>query len=235
MNVFVSLGILILSVLIIASLKLIPGVFAFLYHYASGKYSAKKVSDLSMFFIFGVELFPAIIFVILNLIFYALSYTNLDPSNGIFLWAVVGLLIALGIAFFCFYYRRGHGTKLFISRRTASNFEQKAKLVKTRSDAFILGFISGIPELLFTLPLYLITLLSVTKNFLDVIPRSLILVLFILIIISPLLFLYAYFRSGNNLANYLKARIKNKLFFRFFISILYFVLAIIIIIFKVIF
>lgn len=216
-------------------MKLIPGVFAFFYHYASGKYSARKVSDLSIFFIFGVEFLPALILILLNLSLYALSFTSLNLSNEILLWAITGLLIALSFAFFCFYFRRGDGTKLFISRRSAQNFEQKAKLVKNRSDAFILGFVSGIPELLFTLPLYLLILASTTRNYLEVIPRSFILVLFLSIIVSPLFFLYAYFRSGNNLANFQRLRIKNKTFFRIFVSILYLLIAMIIIIFRIIF
>lgn len=221
--------------LIIVSMKLIPGVFAHFYHYTFGKYSARKASNLSIFFIFGVEALPALIFATLNLIFCALSYTSLDLSNEIFLWAIAGLLIALGVAFFFFYFRRSSGTELFISRRNASNFIKKIKLVKNHSDAFVLGFVSGIPELLFTLPLYLVVIVSVTKNFLIIMPCSLILTLFILITISPLFFIYAYFRNGNNLANFLRLRIKNKTFFRFFVPILYFVLAILIIISRVVF
>ncbi len=235
MSIFVSVSILVFSMLIIAFLKLVPGVFAYFYHYASGKYSTKKTNDLSIFFIFGVETLSALIFILLNLILFALTYTTIDLSNEIFLWTIAGLLFALGLAFFCFYFRRGFGTKLFISRRSATDFENKAKLVKNRSDAFVLGFISGIPELLFTAPLYLIVLISITKNFILVLPRSLILTAFILIIVSPLFFLYVYFKNGNNLANYLRSRIKNKTFFRFFVSILYFLLAILIIMFEVFF
>ena len=234
MSIFTSLSIVVISMLIIASLKLVPGVFGLFYHYALGKYSARKVSDLSIFFIFGVEILPALIFILLNLILFALSFTAINLSSEIFSWTMAGLLIALGFAYFCFYFRSETGTKLFISRRSAANFEQKAKLVKNRSDAFILGFVSGIPELIFSLPLYLLVLISVTKDFAQMFPPSLIIAPFILITICPLFFVYAYFRSGNNLANFLKLRIKNKLFFRLFTSILYLLLAILIIFFRII-
>ncbi len=216
-------------------MKLVPGVFALFYHYASGKYSAKKVSNLSIFFILGVETLPVFIFTILNFIILIFFFTNLSLINGILLWGIIGLLISLGLAFFLFYFRRGSGTELFISRHLASNFEEKAKLVKKPSDAYLLGLISGIPELIFTLPLYFIVFTAITKNFIVVTPCSIILMLFVLLIISPLFFLYTYFRTGNNLANFIKLRTKNKTFFRYFISILYFLLAILIIFFEVIF
>lgn len=235
MIVFTPLSILILAMLIITSMKLIPGIFAYLYHHASGKYSAKKVGNLCLFFILGVEVLPALLFVVSNFLLCALSYTKFDITSDIILWSTAGLLVALGIAFFCFYFRRDKGTKLFISRKTASNFRKKATLVETNSDAFILGLISGIPELLFTFPLYLITLIEITKSFILPVPCSMILILFILAIISPLFFLYVYFRAGNNLADFLRLREKNKTFFRFFVASLYFLLALIIILLKVIF
>ena len=165
MSVFTSLGIVVIAMLIITFLKLVPGIFALFYHYASGKYSAKKTADLSIFFIIGAETFPVLIFSIINFFLCGLSFANLDITNTLFLWLISGLLIGLGFAFLFFYFRRGRGTKLFISRKTAKNFDEKAKNVKTRSDAFFLGLMSGAPELPFTLPLYLIVFVELTKNF----------------------------------------------------------------------
>ncbi len=235
MSVFTPLSILILSTLIIASMKLIPGIFALFYHYASGKYSVKKVSNLSIFFILGVETLPVFILTILNFFTFVFFFTNRSSINGVLLWSIIGSLFALGLAFSLFYFRRSSGTELFISRHLASSFEEKAKLVKKPSDAYILGLISGIPELIFTLPLYFIVFITITKSFIVVTSCSTILMSFILLTISPLFFLYAYFRTDNNLANFMKLRTKNKNFFRFFVSILYFLLAILIIIFEVVF
>ena len=234
MSVFTSLIILIPAMLIIACLKLIPGIFGLFYHYASGKYSAKKVSDLSIFFILGVEVLPAILFILLNLILLLFSFTNINFSNRIFLWVISGLLTTLALCFFTFYFRKGDGTRLFISRNLAKNFDKKSRSVKTRSDAFILGFMSGIPELIFTLPLYFISFIEVSKNYFVSTTCAALLTLFILIIISPLFFIYAHFKTGNNLATFERQRTKNKSFFRFFIPILYIMLAVLIIIFKAI-
>lgn len=232
MSVFTSLGIFIISGLIIASLKLIPGVFALFYHYASGKYSAKKVSDLSIFFILGAESLPVLIFIILNLASRALLFTDVTLTENITIATIAGLLFALSISMFFFYFRRSRGTELFISRRTAKRFVKKASEVKTRSNAFSLGLISGLPELIFTLPLYIILLIESSKN-LDIASSSATLLAFVLFIIAPLFLTYAYFRNGNNLANFERLRVKNKFFFRSFIASLYTLLAILLIIFRV--
>ena len=231
MSVFTSLGIFIISGLIIASLKLIPGVFALFYHYASGKYSAKKVSDLSIFFILGAESLPVLIFIILNLASRALLFTDVTLTENITIATIAGLLFALSISMFFFYFRRSRGTELFISRRTAKHFVKKASEVKTRSNAFSLGLISGLPELIFTLPLYIILLIESSKN-LDVASSSATLLAFVLFIIAPLFLTYAYFRNGNNLANFERLRVRNKFFFRSFIASLYALLAILLIIFR---
>lgn len=231
MNVFASLGIPILSMLIIVSMKLIPGIFALFYHYASGKYSSKKVADLTVFFILGAETLPVIIFLIINYILCGFIFTNLEPTSKIFLWIIAGLLIALGISFFLFYFRKSRATELFISRKTARALRVKSEQVKTRSDAFILGFIAGIPELLFTLPLYLISFIEICEN--NLASSSFFLIIFILLTISPLFLLYLYFRNDNNLASFEKLRVKNKPFFRIFISTLYFLLGLLIILFGI--
>lgn len=233
MSVFTSFGIALIAMLIIIFLKLVPGVFALFYHYASGKYSAKKTADLSIFFILGAETLPALLFIIINFILCGFSYTNLNITSKFFLWLISGLLMGLGFAFLFFYFHRGRNTKLFISRKNAKNLNEKAKNVKTRSDAFLLGLISGVPELFFTLPLYLIVFIEIAKNFISATTCSALLLLFILATITPLFFLYAYFRNGNNLANFERQRIKNKSFFRVFIPTLYFLLALLIIIFRI--
>lgn len=230
MNIFTSLEIFIISALIIVSLKAIPGIFAIFHHYASGKYSARKVSDLSIFFILGAETLPAITFVILNLILSAFAFVNLDFTSSIFLTLFAGLLFSLALVFYFCYFQKGKGTKLFITRQTAQAFDFNAQKVKNRSDAFTLGFIAGLPELIFTLPLYLMVLISISKNFIFPSVCAPILTLFVIITVTPLFALYAYFRNGNNLANFSRLRTRNKSFFRLFIPSLYILLGALLII-----
>ena len=66
MNVFASIGIVLLAMLIMASLQLVPGVFALFFHYALGKHSLKKASGLGLFFILDAEIISAFLFTLIQ-------------------------------------------------------------------------------------------------------------------------------------------------------------------------
>ena len=233
MSVFTSLGILILSTLIIASMKLIPGVFVLLLHYASGKFSKVKANDLSIFFIFGTETMIALILFLISILTFSIPPKTLSLGNNVLTWIIIGILIALSLVSFLLYYRKGPGTKLFISRKIADSLHQKARLAKTRSDAFALGFFSGLPELILTIPVYLISVISITQISNQATTYSACIILLDVIAISPLFIMHGLFQTGRNFADIERLRTKNKTFFRIFISLLYLLLAITIIIFKV--
>lgn len=214
-------------------LQLTPGVFMIFYHYISGKYSKTKTSDLALFFIFGVETMTALVFMSIYFIICTLSSTPINFSSDIFAWLLAGILAALSFATFFCYFRRGAGTKLFISRRQARNFINNSTAVKSRSDAFTLGFVSGIPELIFTLPLYLLAVIEIMYLGTTPLSRSALVITYVLVAILPLLIIYIYYRTHHNLADLTRFRTRSKPFFRFFLSLLYLLLAILIIIFKV--
>lgn len=233
MDVFASLGIIILSMLIVASLQLASGVFLLFSHYAYGKRSNRKASDFTLFFIFGTETCIALVLTLIYFILSSLYFTSINFSNGILYWILAGILMALGVLFPICYYRKGSGTELFISRRTVQALDFKARSVKTRSDAFILGFISAAPELVFTLPVFIISALTIMRVSSDPIPRALLILALALATISPLLLNRARFSLGYNLADLAKSRTKNKTFIRLFVSVVYFIIAILIIAFGV--
>lgn len=219
--------------LIMAFLQLQPGVFMILYHYASGQYSKAKASDLTLFFILGSETTAACLFLcsycLANLIF----FYQFSPETGFLAWVAIGVLVALALmSLFC-YFRPGPGTKLFISRKTAKNLDQHAKAVKTRSDAFILGGLSGILELPFTLPLYLITSVEIIEMSTDPLSSHLLTILYIIIPTLPLFITRWLFQSGRNLADIQKTRVKDKNFVRFILSLSYIAIAILIIYFRI--
>lgn len=228
MSVFTSAGILVLSMLIMAFLQLAPSVFLLFSHYSYGKYSRKNTSNASLFFILGVETSTALIFVLLYI---AMSSLYIAPAftDNLLGWLVAGITIAIGIVFpFC-YFRKGQGTKLFISRRLAKEFDYKAKMVKTRSDAFILGFISSLPELIFSFPVYTIAILEIMQIGDLAIIRAVLSLCFILIKIAPLIAIHITMDRGYNLVNIQKTRVNNKQFIRFFTSLTYILIGILII------
>lgn len=234
MSVFAPLGFIILSMLIMCFLMLVPGIFATFLHYASGQYSHRRVDNLSIFFIIGAETMVVLAFFLIAMIIWALPPSIINLNNNILLWILTGIFLALSLASFCFYFRKSAGSKLFLSHQTVNNFIEKTKTTKTRSDAFILGLVSSIPELPFTLPLYFISILSAMSiNFTPSIYSGII-IIYAFIVILPLFIIHALFRNGHNLADFIKFRTRNKAFFRFLISFLYFIIAILFITFRII-
>ena len=215
--------------LIMAFLQLVPGVFSLFLHYTSGKYSKLKASDLAVFFILGAETFS-----VLNLLFF---YVVLSGSPGlysvinspIFSWIMAGIIAALGILILVLYFRRKSKTELFISRRLAGCLKTKTINAKTRSDAFVLGFTVAIPELIFTLPLYLLAVIEIMQFGTTTINRSVMVILFAIVTILPLLILHSASAMGRTLADTLRFRIRNQPFFRISLSVFYFLIATLII------
>ena len=230
MSVFTSLGILVTAMLIMALLQLTPGIFLLFRHYASGKYSARKASDLALFFILGVETAVVILFLSLYFIISTINtvLTNLD--NEIFYWFMCSIFTILCFAFLFCYFRKSIGTKLFISRSFAKKLDHRAKTVKSRSDAFMLGTTSVIPEIIFTIPIYIICIIIISSITAEPIIRSALIILFAISAIVPLIIYNIAFNSDHHLASLAKYRFKNKIFIRFFVSFLYLLLPIFIII-----
>ncbi len=227
MSAFAPVGILILSMLISCILMLVPGIFANFFHYASGKYSRKKTDDLSLFFILGVETMVVLFFFLIATILWALPLTTINLNNPIIVWTLAGIFFATSLVTFFLYFRKNGS--LFISRKTATMLINRPKTVKNRSDAFVFGLISGIPELPFTLPIYFVAILSINSISLSPFSCAGLIILYAFLTVCPLFITHTFFRTNHNLADFLKLRLKNQPFFRFFISLLYFLLAVLLI------
>lgn len=203
-----------------------PGTFSIFYHYALGKTSAKKANDRSLSFILGVEIFISFAWLFVYAIIFAIFYNSIDFCPNLFFWIISGIFLAESIAILFFYFRRGKSAALFIPRCTATALSMHAKKAKTRSDAITLGFFASLPELIFTLPLYIISAIILLNT--TVFPRALIILLYILVSIIPLFIIRFYYSTGHNLAEITRFRVRLKPILRLIISFLYFFLAIII-------
>ena len=233
MSVFIPLAILALAILIMTFLNLTPGVYALFCHYCYGKFDKKKTQDFSFFFILGAEIVASCLFLSTYLLVaIVIADFSRDVINYI-AWVLVGLFIALAIASLFFYFRRGDGTRLFIPRKIAACYNAHAKNAKTRSDAFCLGALSGIPELLLTLPLYIVTSGEILKMSSSHPGSSLLTILYIVIPIIPLFIMRFNYHHGNNLADIERSRVRNKIFTRAIMCVSYLLIAIIIICFRV--
>ena len=204
-------------------MQLPSSIFMIFYHYASGKYSRKKADSLALPYILGVETFATILSISINTVYFSIFYHFPDLELHIFPWIMAGISIALGIISFFFYFRKSRGTELFIYRKFSKNLFSHTKTVKTSTDAFMLGCFSGVAELGFTLPLYVLAVVAI--NQLTIFPRSPFSILFILSSIIPILSIIILYHTGHNIATIERSRVKNKPFFRFIIPLGYALLA----------
>ena len=230
MSFFTSLGIVIIAMLILAFLQLQPGVFALFCHYAAGKFSKKRASLLTTFFILGTETVAAFLFICALLLANVFYFYTYHPEGSFVTWILAGILVALALISFMGYFRRGSGTKLFIPRKCADSLEFYASKADSPSDAFTLGALSGILELPFTLPLFLVAAIPTTQLSFAFAPAM---VLAFLLILAPTLPLFAIrlkFHSGYNLADIIRSRVRDKNFTRFILCLGYAVISILFII-----
>lgn len=229
MSDLTPVGILLLAMLIMTSLQLVPGLFILFSHYKLGQFSKTKASDLSTFFILGAEtavvLFSLAVYAILNASPLIASFFSTPYFN----WLLAGIFLALSILFYAIYYQKSSGSELFISRRFATRCQDKIKLAKSRSDAFFLGLFAGLPELIFTFPLYFVVNLVILHLAATSVERALFILIFTFSAILPLIICHFLFSTHHTLADILRFRFKNKAFFRFFITFCYFLIAILIV------
>lgn len=209
---------------------MVPGVFSLFLHYTKGKYSKNKASDLATFFILGTESVTIVLFLSIYFIINSSIFSIEIIENQIFAWIVAGIFLALAALFAICYYQKGAGTKLFISRSFVNNYYQKIKTAKSRSDAFVLGFTATIPELIFTLPLYIVSAVIITYIAPSSLERAGLIFLFAFVAILPLLIAHVRYTIGNTLADTIRFRIKNKNFFRFTTAFSFLLMAVLIII-----
>ena len=213
-------------------LSLSHGVFAIFNHYAYGKYSRKKAETLTFYYILGTETVSSCIFLSVYLLV-ALVVADLPHLGAnILTWILTGITIALALISFFFYFRPGPGTQLFIPRRIAKSLTQHAKAVKTRSDAFTLGALANTPELIFTLPLYIITSAEILRMSIAHPSSPLLTIIYIVVPTIPLFIERWRFHLGHNLAESARTRVHNKNFTRFFLCLNYLLISILIITFR---
>ena len=233
MNIFTSLGILILIMFILAFLQFIPSIFLLFSHYAHGQLSRKKASKLGCIFILGTYLGTTIIFLLtFAILVWSKLFSRISPT--ILSWIFSGVFFATSLSIFLLYYRKGKNTRLFVSRKLVQKYHVNASHTKTPSDAFLLGFFSIIPELIFTIPLFACATTELTILQTNPFISTLYILLITLSAIVPLLAIQIAYSRHSNLATIQRFRVKNKSFVKCFLSLIYLLIASIIITFRII-
>lgn len=209
MNMFIPFSEVFLAATIHALLQLQLGTLLLLYHASLGKHVKKKTRHLVSSYIFGIA----------TLVFMAVATTAfiLDRYFGKSLYVeemiiVVGMLLALAIATWVFYYRRGKSTELWLPRVVARFMDHRAKQTNSNTEAYSLGVLTSLAEMPFTLVLFLVAANSVLK--LPGMYQLLAILMYTAISILPLLIARIAIRKGQTVVGIQRWRVKHKNFMR---------------------
>jgi hypothetical protein len=211
MDIASSLAIVTLAALIHASFQLSVSVLTLLSGHAIGaRHSQARVMRLTFGFVSGVGVMTLLALSFISLIF--LHLFGHDAPE--FVWAIAcGLLIGVGLAVWFFYYRREQGTSLWIPRSFARHLSDRSKATKSGAEAFSLGLVSVISELLFiAAPMIIaaLVLVGLPGNW-----QLLGILIYAIISLLTLFSIWVLIGSGHKLSSIQKWREDNKHFLQF--------------------
>jgi hypothetical protein len=159
----------------------------------------------------------AITMTILLVSFSALILLNIlqtYPGPRMAIWTFVcGLLLGVGIAVWIWYYRRTDGTALWLPRGLARHLNDRVKATRHNAEAFSLGLVSGIAELLFTIAPIAVAAMVLAQ--LDSHLQLLGLVFYTLVASLSLLIVAGLVGGGHSLGRIQKWREQHKRFLQF--------------------
>ncbi len=230
MSDFVSLGTVFLTGLVLASLQLPLGTLLLLYHASLGKNIRKTTRRLASSYLSGAML-ASFLFISASC-FLVSAFSLAGTLSRTSLSVLFGVLLSLGVVAWCFYYKRRGSTELWLPRRFARFLNTRAKSTSDAREGFSLGLTTVVAESLFAAPLFLVAgdaILRLSTPLLQA------LALFGLVLLSvlPLLVLRATLRSGRNVAEVQRWRLKNQTFFRIFSGAGFLVLAFFLLVFTI--
>ena len=122
------------------------------------------------------------------------------------------MLVALAIAMWTFYYRRGKSTELWLPRSVARFIDKRAKTTNNNTEAFSLGVLTSLAETPWTIVLFVVAANSLLS--LPPLYQILALALYTVISVVPLVVFRAMIRRGQTVVDIQRWRVKHKNFFR---------------------
>ncbi len=178
-------------------------------HTIGAKKSHNRLLGLTNSFTFGALVMTVLLLSTISLII-TLSSTSLILA----LWvAACGLLLGLGIAVWIFYYRKEQGTTIWLPRSLARYLSDRTKATKEPAEAFALGLVSILAELLFILAPLIVASLVLTQ--LSPTLQVFGIVTYIAISLLPLFVITGLVGSGHKISNIQRWREQNKRFLQF--------------------
>lgn len=208
MEIIVPFSEVFLAAMIHATLQLSLGSLLLLYHASLGKHVKKKTRFLVDSYIAGLA---TLVFLMLATMIFILDRYFEKALYVEELVIVIGMLVALAIAMWVFYYRRGKSTELWLPRSVARFINRRAKETNSNTEAFSLGLLTSLAEMPFT-----IVLIVVAANSIMVLPplyQILAVALYAVVTIIPPTILRLMIRKGQTVVDVQRWRVKHKMFF----------------------
>lgn len=217
-----------LAAVIHATLQLGLGALLLLYHASLGKHVKKQTRNLVDSYIAGagmlIFLMVAAVAFLMDRFFGKALYTEE-------LMIVIGMLVALAIAAWAIYYRRGKSTELWLPRTVARFIDKRAKETNSNTEAFSLGVLTSLAEMPFTLMLFVVAGNSILG--LPTMYQPLAVVMYTIITILPLVIMRLAIRRGTTVTDIQRWRVKNKNFLRIITGVGFLVLGVFLFTFEV--
>ena len=212
-----------------ATLQLGIGTLLLLYHASLGKHIKIKTRELVTNYIMGNGLLTALAVAAGA---FVIDVICDGEMNAAMLTIVVGILVALAISVWMFYYRWGKSTELWLPKSVAKYINKRAEITESNTEAFGLGMLACFAEAPFT-----VILIVVTANSIVALPQALqILALAIYTILSvlPMIIMRVAIKKGQTVVDVQKWRLNNKNFLRVISGVGFFTLAVFLLAFKVV-
>ncbi len=198
-----------LAAVVHATLQLQLGALLLLYHSSVGKHVRKKTKHLVDSYISGIG---TLVFLLLATMIFLLDRYFEKSLYIEEIIIVSGMLVALAIAVWAFYYRRGKSTELWLPRSIARFIDRRAKETNNNTEAFSLGMLTSLAEMPFTLVLLFVAANSIMK--LPFLYQIIAVALYTIITIIPPIFMRMAIRKGQTLVDVQRWRVKHKIFFK---------------------
>ena len=230
MSYILPVILILLSMVIFAFLQLSPSLFIIFYHSRLAKTSKKRADDQSLSYILGTEIYATFIWIVIYFIIFAAFLYVPEFGGGLFPFIMAGVFFAEAIIILFFYFRRKKSkssTALFISRRISKNLIHNAEKANNRTDCITLGFMANLPELFFTLPVFIVSA-TILQNT-PALPRAIIIIALVCASTVPLLTVRRLYHTDHNLAEIQRLHVKLRPHIRFILTLAYFALALTII------
>lgn len=230
MDWIISVAIIVLAAMIHATLQLGLGSLLLLYHASMGKHVKTKTRELVGSYIAGIGIL--VFLSICATCFVLLRFYDGALSTG-WLIILVGVLTALALAVWLFYYRWGKGTtELWIPKVIARFIDNRAKVTESNTEAFSLGVLTCFAEMPFSLVLLVIAGNSILE--LQSESQLLLVAIYTIIVILPMLIMRQAIKNGKTVVDIQRWRVKNKKFLKRVSGAGFAVLALFILVFKII-